>query len=69
MEVTADGPAAHAEVEQGDLVIALDGMPCRSIDHLHRLLTVERIGVAVTLQILRRDRKLELTVQPVELQA
>jgi serine protease Do len=69
MEVTAGGPAARAGVEQGDLLIALDGMPCRSIDHLHRLLTVQRIGVPVTIGVVRRDRKLELSVQPIELQA
>jgi len=69
MEVTAGGPAARAGVEQGDLLIALDGMPCRSIDHLHRLLTVQRIGVPVTVGVVRRDRKLELSLQPIELQA
>jgi S1-C subfamily serine protease len=68
MEVTAGGPAARAGVEQGDLMIALDGAACGSIDHLHRLLSVERIGVPVTLTVVRRDRKLELTLRPVELQ-
>jgi S1-C subfamily serine protease len=67
MEITADGPAARAGVEQGDLLIAVDGKPCRSIDHLHRLLTEERIGEPLTVGIVRRDRRLELTLTPVEL--
>jgi S1-C subfamily serine protease len=68
MEVGAGGPAARAGVEQGDLLIALDGTSCKSIDHLHRLLTVDRIDASVTLSVVRRDRKFELTLRPVELQ-
>jgi len=67
MEVSASGPAARGGIEQGDLLVALDGTPCESIDHLHRLLTVERIDAPVTLSIVRRDRKFEVTLHPVEL--
>jgi S1-C subfamily serine protease len=68
MELAAGGPAARAGIEQGDLLIALDGTPCESIDQLHRLLTVARIDTPVTLSIVRRDRRIELTLRPVELQ-
>jgi len=68
MEVSAGGPAARAGVEQGDLLVALDATSCLSIDHLHRLLSVERIDVPATLTILRRDRKFDVTVRPIELQ-
>jgi S1-C subfamily serine protease len=67
MEVSAGGPAARGGIEPGDLLVALDGTPCESIDHLHRLLTVERIDAPVTLSIVRRDRKFEVTLHPVEL--
>jgi S1-C subfamily serine protease len=67
MEVSVGGPAARGGVEQGDLLVALDGAPCESIDHLHRLLTVERIDAPVTLSVVRRDRKFEVTLHPVEL--
>jgi S1-C subfamily serine protease len=69
MEVTPGGPAARAGIEQGDLLIALDGTACRSIDHLHRLLSVERIGVPLVLSVVRRDRKFDLKLRPVELLA
>jgi S1-C subfamily serine protease len=68
MEVSAGGPAARAGIEQGDLLVALDGTHCLSIDHLHRLLSVERIDVPTTLSVLRRDRKFDVEVRPVELQ-
>jgi S1-C subfamily serine protease len=68
MEVTPRGPAARAGIEQGDLLIAIDGVPCESIDHLHRLLSVERIDVPLSLTVVRRDRKFDVTLRPVELQ-
>jgi S1-C subfamily serine protease len=69
MEVAAGGPAAQAGIEPGDLIVALDGQPSASIDQLHRLLTLERIGVPARLDVLRRDRRFELSLVPVELQA
>jgi S1-C subfamily serine protease len=60
------GPAARAGLEAGDLIVAYDGQPVGGIDDLHRLLTAERIGQAVTVSVLRRTRKLELAATAVE---
>jgi len=67
MEVMADGPAAHAGIEAGDILIAIDGVPSVGIDDVHRLLSFERIDAPVKLEILRRGRRFEVTLRPVEL--
>jgi S1-C subfamily serine protease len=67
MEVLAQGPAARAGLESGDVLLAIDAERCQTIDDVHRLLGVERIGVPVRLQLLRRGRELELTCETVEL--
>jgi S1-C subfamily serine protease len=66
-EVTRSGPAAGAGLEAGDVIVAFDRSPCGGVDDLHRLLSFERIDKPAVLTVLRRDRKLELTVTPVKL--
>jgi S1-C subfamily serine protease len=60
------GPAARAGIEPGDLIVAYDARPVCGIDDLQRLLTAERINLPVTMTVLRRARKLELTVSAAE---
>ncbi|HZP65593.1 MAG TPA: trypsin-like peptidase domain-containing protein [Rudaea sp.] len=67
VDVAEGGPAARAGAHAGDILVALGGVPCAGIDDLHRLLSVDRIGVPVSLEVLRYDRKLELVVTPAEL--
>jgi S1-C subfamily serine protease len=69
IEVTRDSPAARAGIESGDLIVELDGNACESLDDLHRLLTEERIGALVHLSVVRGNRRLDLELVPVELQA
>jgi S1-C subfamily serine protease len=64
--VERGGPGAMAGLEPGDLIVAYDGKPVGRIDDLHRLLTAERIARPVTMLVLRRTRKLELTVTAAE---
>lgn len=65
LEVLADGPAQRAGLEQGDVMLDFDGAPIESLDHLHRLLTVELAQRDVALRVRRRGQLVELTVRPV----
>jgi S1-C subfamily serine protease len=65
-EAQADGPAALGGLRPGDTVLALDGEAVSGVDDLHRLLTAERIGRPLRLDILRRARRDAVTVTPRE---
>ena len=65
-EVQPDGPAALAGLRAGNAVVALDGEPVSGVDDLHRLLTAERIGRPLRLDILRRARRDAVEVVPRE---
>jgi S1-C subfamily serine protease len=62
----AGGPASRAGLEAGDLIVAFDGASVEGIDSLHRLLTLDRIGKAVMVSVVRRTQKLELPIVPSE---
>jgi S1-C subfamily serine protease len=66
MSSEADGPAARAGVEMGDVIVALDAHPVESIDDLHRLLDASRIGREVSLTLIRRTVRREATVRVAE---
>jgi S1-C subfamily serine protease len=57
-------PAQHAGLQEGDVIVSLDGAPVEGMDVLHRLLSEERIGQATRLTVLRGSRRLELRVVP-----
>ena len=63
-EVLADGPAQQAGLERGDLLLELDGECITGVDRLHRLLTAERAGRAVEIQVLRRGKRQSVSVIP-----
>jgi S1-C subfamily serine protease len=64
--VDPGGPADRAGLEEGDLILGLDGHPVSGIDDLHRLLTEERVGTEVPIRILRRPEILTFTIVPAE---
>ena len=63
-EVGDASPAQHAGVRDGDVLVAFAGEPVERADDLHRLLTGERVGDAVPLQLLRGTDLLLLRISP-----
>jgi S1-C subfamily serine protease len=60
------GPAERAGMEEGDVLVALDGHSVSGIDDLHRLLTEERVGVWTHVTVLRGTDRLSLEIIPGE---
>ena len=58
ISVEKQSPAERAGLNQGDVIIALDGAPVRSVDDLHKVLTEARIGSSCELTLLRQSQKI-----------
>jgi serine protease Do len=69
VDVVEGGPAAHGGLRAEDLVIELDGMPVSTVDDLQRLMSGERIGTSIAVEVVRGDRRVKIEVVPVELPA
>ena len=66
LSVERDSPASRAGVAGGDVILSLGEQAVAGVDDLHRHLTQERIGVSLALTVLRRGRRIRLTIAPVE---
>jgi S1-C subfamily serine protease len=64
ISVEKDSPAAAAQLEEGDVIVALEGKPIATIDDLHRLLAMEKIGATSRLTVIRRAQKLDVEIVP-----
>ena len=64
--VEPQGPAHLAGIEAGDLIIGLGEHRVAGVDDLQKLLDETLIGKHTSITLLRRTRKLELAVTPVE---
>lgn len=66
--VSRGGPAAAAALQVGDVVLKLDGAPTPSVDAVHKLLSRDRIGRTLALDVLRDGSlvrlKLKVTERP-----
>ncbi len=66
LSVDQAGPAAHAGLLSGDLLIGLDGRAVTSVGDLLRALDAEKINRTVSVDFLRRSDKLRVWIGPVE---
>jgi S1-C subfamily serine protease len=67
VNVVEGSPAAAAGLRPEDMIVAVDGTPVQHVEDLQRLMTGELIGRPVALTVVRGDRRLALTLTPVEL--
>ena len=65
--VTPNGPAAKAGVQNGDLVVGFDGKPIPDSRSLPRIVADTPIGKTVTIDVLRRNRKASFRIQVAKL--
>jgi S1-C subfamily serine protease len=66
MSVEPGGPAQKAGVDEGDLIVGLDGRIIASIDDLHKQLSQARVGKECQLQIVRYGARLDLAITPTD---
>ncbi len=66
VSVERNGPAYQAGLQEGDLLIALNGQHIATVDDIHHHLTKERAGARVVLTILRDGERRELSVLTAE---
>jgi S1-C subfamily serine protease len=64
ISVEPASPAAKAGLTSGDVIVGLGGEPITGVDALHRLMTAEKIGARLPLDVLRLTRKLTLEIVP-----
>ena len=63
-EVLRGGPADRAGVRAGDVLLRIAGVAVSGVDDLHRLLTEERIGQEVPIELLRAGGLVRLVMVP-----
>ena len=59
--ITEGGPAAKAGIQNGDLILMYDGKPVPDSRTLPRIVADTPIGKTVTIQVLRKGQRLNLT--------
>lgn len=62
--VEAQGPAAVAGLQEGDIIVSFAGESVSAMDELHRLLTADRIGTRQPVVVLRGVSLVDLTIAP-----
>jgi S1-C subfamily serine protease len=66
LSVEPNGPADHAGLLTGDLVVALDGRPVKGVEDLIRLLDAGKIDRTIAVDFLRRSERKRAWIGPTE---
>jgi S1-C subfamily serine protease len=66
VSVERGSPADQAGLRAGDLLVSFGELPVSGIDDLVRLLTEDRVGVAVPVGVIRGSERLKLAITPAE---
>jgi S1-C subfamily serine protease len=66
LSIEQSGPADHAGLLTGDLIIALDDQPVKGVDDLVRLLDAEKINRTIAVDFLRRSERQRVWIGPIE---
>jgi S1-C subfamily serine protease len=67
VSVVVGSPAEAARLKPEDIIVSVDGIPVSDVGDLQRLMTGERVGRTVTLEIVRGGQVTRLDVRPTEL--
>jgi S1-C subfamily serine protease len=62
-----DSPAVVAGLREGDIIIALDTHPIRTVSDLHQLLTADYIDLPAALTVIRLTERIVFPVRPAEM--
>jgi len=66
LSVEPGSPAETAGVSEGDVIVQFEDAPLRSVDDLHRLLTMIDLQRSYKLHIVRRGSRRETVILPIE---
>ncbi|MEO6990782.1 MAG: trypsin-like peptidase domain-containing protein [Candidatus Baltobacteraceae bacterium] len=64
LSVEPGSPAQSGGLQDGDVIVQLDGWPVAGLDELHRLLSERGTGVTVEMRVVRRYELVTLRVTP-----
>jgi len=69
VEVVPGGPAAHAGLRAGDLLLTAGGQPVEKAQDLQRLMFAEAIGRPLAITVFRNGALVDVIAEPAELVA
>ena len=62
----AGSPAAKAGLQQGDVILSYNQIPVEDYRHVQRLVSDTRVGKTVTLEVLRKKQKVQISLNIAE---